>query len=300
MGTEIIPVERQRRILELVDERGVIRVNDLAEQFGVSVMTIRRDLMSLEEHGLLTRSHGGAVSRRRFQREPYFDQKGRRNRNEKLAIARAAAAMVEPGETIFVNSGSTTLELMRAIAAIELHVVTSNAGALSALRDPSIECIVIGGVYRPRSNSFVGGLALQTLRQVYGSKAFIGVDGLSIEAGLTTPHHQEAEIAREMIRRTQGEVVVLADSSKIGGVSPFVTALLDDVDVVVTDSGISDEYRTALEEHDIRVVVAQVVGEPAPGETDAGDGAPVADAGHATARTADHAAREAIPPAAES
>lgn len=256
VGTEIIPVERQRRILELVDERGVIRVNDLSERFDVSVMTIRRDLIALEEQGLLSRSHGGAVSRRRFQREPYFDQKGRRNQAEKRAIARAAAALVEAGETILVNSGSTTLELLRTLPDIELRVVTSNAGALQALQSPAIECIVVGGVYRPRSNSLVGGLAIRTLEQVYGGKAFIGVDGLAIEAGLTTPHHQEAEIAREMIRRTRGEVIVLADSSKVGGIAPFVTAPLDEVDIVITDSGIGDEYRVALEERGIRVVVA--------------------------------------------
>ena len=251
-------MERQRQIVEIVDDRGVIRVNELSERFAVSVMTIRRDLMALEERGLLNRSHGGAVSRRRFQREPYFDQKDRRNRREKTAIAQAAAALVEAGETILVNSGSTTLEFLRALPPIELRVVTSNAGALTALDSPTIECIVIGGVYRRRSNSFVGGLAVQALSQVFASKAFIGVDGLSFDAGLTTPHHQEAEIAREMIRRTRGEVVVLADSSKIGGVSPFVTAPLDVVDVVVTDSGLSEEYLAMFEERGIRVVIAPV------------------------------------------
>ena len=258
MAAEIIPVERQRQILDIVDEHGVIRVNELSERFGVSVMTIRRDLMALEEQGLLSRSHGGAVSRKRFTREPYFDQKGRRNRDEKVSIARAAANLAEPGETVFVNSGSTTLELLRALPPIELRVVTSNAGAISALTSPSIECIVAGGVYRPRSNSFVGGFAIRALEQIYGSKAFIGVDGLSLEAGLTTPHHQEAEIAREMISRTRGEVIVLADSSKIGGVAPFVTATLDAIDLVVTDSGIADEYRSALEERGVRVMIVPV------------------------------------------
>ena len=272
MGTEIIPLERQRQILELVDDRGVIRVNELSERFGVSVMTIRRDLMALEEQGFLNRSHGGAISRRRFQREPYFDQKGRRNRVEKVSIARAAAALVEAGETILVNSGSTTLELLRALPEVELRVVTSNAGALSVLASPAIECIVVGGVYRPRSNSFVGGLAVQTLQQVFGGKSFIGVDGLSLEAGLTTPHHQEAEIAREMIRRTRGEVIVLADSSKIGGVAPFVTGPLEDVDIVVTDSGIGEEYESALEERGIRVIVAPVEADAAAGPAPDDDG----------------------------
>lgn len=219
-------------------------------------MTIRRDLVTLEEQGHLRRSHGGAISRRRFQRESNYDQKGKRNRSEKEAIGRLAATLVEPGETILVNSGSTTLEVLRHLPDIELRVVTSNAGAISALMSSRIECIVLGGVYRRRSNSFVGGFAVQTLGNVFGSKAFIGVDGLDLEAGLTTPHHQEAEIAREMIRRTRGEIIVLADSSKIGGVAPFVTTSLDPIDVIITDTGITDEYRSALEERGMTVLLA--------------------------------------------
>lgn len=263
MANEIIPIERQQRILEIIDEQGVVRVNELSRLFEVSVMTIRRDLVTLEEQGLLRRSHGGAVSRRRFQREPNYDQKGKRNRAEKEAIGRLAASLVEPGETILVNSGSTTLEVLRHLPDIEVRVVTSNAGAISALIPQRVECIFLGGVYRQRSNSFVGGFAAQTLDSVYGSKAFIGVDGLDLEAGLTTPHHQEAEIARQMIRRARGEVIVLADSSKIGGVAPFVTANLDAADIVVTDSRVGDEYRSALEERGIVVLLAEVEAGPA-------------------------------------
>jgi len=267
---EIIPIERQQRILEIVDEHGVVRVNELSRLFSVSVMTIRRDLVTLEEQGLLRRSHGGAISRRRFQSEPYFDQKGRRNRAEKEAIGRLAASLVEPGETILVNSGSTTLEMLRHLPDVELRVVTSNAGAVSALRASRVECIVVGGVYRQRSNSFVGAFAVQTLDNVFGSKAFIGVDGLDLEAGITTPHHQEAEIARQMIRRTRGEIVVLADSSKIGGVSPFLTAGLDAVDIIVTDEGIAGEYRSALEERGISVLIAEVEAEDEVAENNSG------------------------------
>lgn len=258
MGSEILPLERQRRIQELVDERGVVRVAELSELLDVSEMTIRRDLMYLEDQGLLTRSHGGAVTRRRFQHEPNFDQKDRRNRREKEAIARAAANLIEAGETILVNSGSTTLELLRRLPDVELRIVTSNAGALSAVTAESIECIVIGGVYRRRSNSFVGGIAIEALARVFGSKCFIGVDGVDLDAGLTTPHHQEAEVAAQMIRRTKGEVIVLADSSKVGAIAPFVTAPLEVVDTLVTDSQIRPEHLDALRERGIRVVVAQL------------------------------------------
>ena len=258
MATDFIPVERQQRILDVVDDRGVVRVTELSKLFGVSEITIRRDLIALESEGLLTRSHGGAISPRHFQREPHYSQKGERNLQEKQAIGRTAAAMVESGETVLVNSGSSTLEFLRRLPNVELRVVTSNAGAPEVLYEKAIECIVVGGVYRARSNSFVGGLAVLTLEQVYGAKAFIGVDGLALEAGITTPHHQEAEIARLMIRRTRGKVVVLADSSKIGGISPFVTAPLSEVDVLVTDAGVTNEYRNALEEQGVHVVVADV------------------------------------------
>ncbi len=261
MPTEIIPAERQQQILLLVHELGAIRVNDLSERFGVSVMTIRRDLQVLEEQGMLSRSHGGAVSRRRFEREHYFDQKGQWKPEQKVAIGKRAAQLVDPGETILVNSGSTALQFLRNLPSVELRVITSNAGAISVLQAPSLECIVIGGVYRPRSNSFVGGLALQTLSQVFASRAFLGVDGISIETGLTTPHHQEAEITGEMIRRTRGNVIILADSSKVGGVAPFVTAPIDVVDILVTDSGLPEEDRAALEERGIQVLIAEVDGQ---------------------------------------
>lgn len=257
MAHEIIPIERRQRILEIVDEEGVVRVNELSRMFDVSVMTVRRDLVALEDQGLLRRSHGGAISRRRFQREPNYDQKNRRNRAQKEAIGRLAATLVEPGETILVNSGSTTRELLRNLPDVELRVVTSNAAAISAIVSAGIECVVIGGVYRPRSNSFVGAFAMETLERVHGSRAFIGVDGLDLEAGLTTPHHQEAEVARRMIQRTRGEIVVLADSSKIGGVSPFVTAAVERTDILVTDSGIQDEHHEALEALGVRVLIAQ-------------------------------------------
>lgn len=257
MSVDAIPGERRQSIARLVDERGVVRVTELSRIFAVSEMTIRRDLMSLEEEGLLSRSHGGAVSHRRFERELVFSQKGSRNIEQKRAIGRRAAQLVEEGETIFVNSGSTTLELLRALTARELRVVTSNAGALSVVDEDAIELILAGGVYRRRSNSFVGGLAVLILDQIYAARSFIGVDGIDLDAGLSTPHHQEAEIARLMIRRTRGPVVVLADSSKIGGVSPFVTAPVNVVDTLVTDSGIADESVAAFAEQGIRVIIAE-------------------------------------------
>ena len=121
-----------------------------------------------------------------------------------------------------------------------------------------MELILIGGLLRSQSNSLVGSLATLSLQQVYGSKAFIGVDGLSVKYGLTTPILEEAEIAREMIRRTPGPVIVVADHSKLSVVSNFMTAPIDQVDMLVTDQGLNNELREELEKIGIKVIIADL------------------------------------------
>jgi DeoR family fructose operon transcriptional repressor len=221
----------------------------------VSEITIRRDLDILEGKGVLERTHGGAISSRRVSTEPLYDQKNRVEMAEKIAIGRAAAALIESGDTVLINSGSTNLQVIRNIRAQDVRLITSNAGAVA---DPpaGTEMVLIGGLYRPQSNSFVGAFAALTLERVYGSKAIIGVDGVSYKYGLTTPNHQEAEIGRLMIERTRGPVIVVADHTKIGVVSNFLTARIDEADILVTDSGFEEEYRDDLEKAGVQIIVA--------------------------------------------
>jgi len=226
--------------------------------FGVSELTIRRDLDDLEKKEILERTHGGAVYNQRMRTEPLYEQKYRIRRREKEAIGQAAAKLIEDGDTLLINSGSTTREVIHNITRKKVRIITSNLGALFELKESDIELILIGGYYRYQSNSLVGTIASLSLKQVYGSKAIIGVDGISIKYGLTTPILEEAEIARQMIERTPGPIIVVADHSKVGVVSNFLTASIDKVSILVTDGGIDDGYRNDLENEGIKVVVAPI------------------------------------------
>jgi DeoR family fructose operon transcriptional repressor len=165
---------------------------------------------------------------------------------------------VEPGDTLLINTGSTTSQVLRHLSVNPLRVITSNANALLEVSDPDIELILTGGVFRRQSNSLIGALAHSVLGKVCGSKAVIGVDGLSIKFGLTTPIQQEAEVTRMMMERTQGPVIVVADHSKMGVVSNFVTAPIKKINILVTDAGIKPDFTKMLQDLGIQVVIATV------------------------------------------
>ncbi|HOV39317.1 MAG TPA: DeoR/GlpR family DNA-binding transcription regulator [Spirochaetales bacterium] len=257
MGSGPIPADRRRQIHELLQRKGVVAVSELSKLLGVSDLTIRRDLDEMSRQGMLERTHGGAILNQRVSVEPLYQQKDAAHKEEKESIGNAAAALVEDGDTLLINSGSTTLEVIRALKNRKVRIITSNIGAVGIAAEGSFECILIGGVYRSRSNSLIGALAELSLQQVYGSKAFIGVDGISFKYGLTTPILEEAEIARSMIERTPGPVIVVADHSKIGVVSNFVTAPIDKVHILVTDSRIEENFRLELEKVGIRIIIAE-------------------------------------------
>lgn len=255
----LIPAERRNRIHEIIKTQGSVRVSALSELLSVSELTVRRDLKHLERDGILERTHGGAIHSHRMREEPLYTEKDRLNREEKRQIGAAAAALVEDGDTLLINSGSTTLQIFRHLAGRKnLRVITSNVGAFLETQGVELDLILTGGAYRKQSNSLVGPLAMLSLQQVYGSKCFIGVDGVSLNHGVTTPILQEAEIARSMIERTRGQVIVVADCSKIGVVADFVTAPIEKIDVLVVDSRFDESYRDELEELGIEIVIASL------------------------------------------
>jgi DeoR/GlpR family transcriptional regulator of sugar metabolism len=262
--TDLIPAERRIRIQKIIRAQGGVRVSHLSDLLGVSKITIRRDLEQLEEEGILERTHGGAIIIHRMPYEPPFIEKDNINREAKRCIGMAAAQLVEDGDTILVNSGSTTLRIFPNLTGIEnLRVITNNMGAFLEIRDADLELILTGGIFREQSNSLIGPLAIQNIRKVFATKCFIGVDGISRKHGLTTPILQEAEVAQTMIERTRGQVIVVADPSKLGVVSNFVTAPIDQVDTLVTSKGANEEYLTELEEEGVDVIIAPSVTENA-------------------------------------
>lgn len=251
-----LPAERHRRILELLEDHRVVRVSALAELLVVSEVTVRRDLEALERRGLLERTHGGAVAAHRFRAEPAYDVAISSNAEEKRLIGQAAAALVEPGDALYLNGGTTTLQVFRHLHGSGARVVTNHVGIALEAVDRDVELLLLGGHYRAPSNSVVGPFATDALRRTHATKAFIGVEGISVGAGLTTPVASEAEIARVMIEQTRGRVIVVADHSKVGTVADFVIAPLDQVDTLVVDDGATPEYVHRLSESGLDVVVA--------------------------------------------
>lgn len=257
MTQTLIPVDRQARIQRLIEEKGILKVTQLSQLFGVTELTIRRDFDILEKKGVLERTHGGAILRRRIKDEPLYAEKNQKFRFQKEKIGKAVHQFIEPGDTLLINTGSTSSQVLRHLSGTNLRVITSNANALVEIENPEIEVILTGGLYRRQSNSLIGDLAHTTLKNICGSKAIIGVDGISLRFGLTTPVQEEAAVARLMINQTLGPVIVVADSSKMGVVSNFVTAPIDKVNILITDPGIKPGFKRELEEMGITVIIAK-------------------------------------------
>lgn len=240
---------RHRKILEMVYERRAVAADELAREFGVSRITIRRDLQALADEQLLRRTRGGAQRLPDQQLESLFESKDRTARREKVAIGRAVAALIPEHETVFLNGGSTTLEVMRQLEGRQLRVVTNNAACLGLDLGPGIELIVLGGEYRPQSRSLVGPLTVAALRTVYAGITVLGINGVSVKRGCTTAVQPETAVNQAMLANTSGQVVMVADHHKLGSVSSFLTCPIDRVDLLVTDwrapAGLCEELAAA-------------------------------------------------------
>jgi DeoR family fructose operon transcriptional repressor len=211
----------------------------------------------LEEQGILERTHGGAILSQRLKLEPEYAARELAHPEEKSIIGAAAAALIEEGDTIFVNSGTTTTEVIRHIpGGAKVTVVTNNLSAAMQVHEVGFELIMLGGTFYPRSNAVVGHFAAENLRQMNANKAFIGADGISLKYGYTVPSNPEAELVHLMIERTRGQVIVVADHSKWGVVSNCEVARIDEVHTLVTDDGFSARARAALEARNVKVIVA--------------------------------------------
>lgn len=257
----MLAVERQAQILELVERNGVVRVSDLAAQFGVSDMTIRRDLDTLVARGSLDKVHGGATTRRPAStEEPGFDTKSAQQQEEKEAIARQAVQLVRPGSAIGLSAGTTTWTLARYLREVpQLTVVTNSmrvAEVLQADRDMESNVVLTGGVRTP-SDALVGPLAVSALTQLHLDIVFLGVHGVETKAGFTTPNLLEAETNRALVAAGR-RLVVLADHSKWATVGISTIAALEQADVLITDDGMPQDARETLAEYIDEVIVAPV------------------------------------------
>jgi DeoR/GlpR family transcriptional regulator of sugar metabolism len=261
--------QRQARIVDEVRRRGGVRVSDLTTLFDVSDMTVRRDLEELDRRGLLHKVHGGAVAASNSAEEPGFEAKSLRERQEKDALAAAAAALVVPGQALAVSAGTTTRALATALAPIpDITVVTNSvrvAEAFTASAGPSRQIVVLTGGVRTPSDALVGPVADAAIRSLHVDVLFLGVHGMDPVAGLTTPNLAEAETNRAFLAHAQ-KVIVVADHTKWRTVGLCTFGPLSAVDVLVTDDGIDRDARVVLGDTVGELVLAPV------GAQDGGDG----------------------------
>ncbi|MEO7208400.1 MAG: DeoR/GlpR family DNA-binding transcription regulator [Steroidobacteraceae bacterium] len=236
---DLLVGERRHRILELLREQGRVTVEALASRFVTSAVTIRSDLTALEANGALERTHGGALLSEDDNDRP-LAVKRTLHHAEKVRIAKAAVALIQSGETVILDSGTTTAEIAKQIRKLEgftLNVITNALNIATLLADvPFVRLIMPGGILRPESNSLSGHMAEAALAVLQADRLFLGADGLDPERGVMTPHLPEAQLNAKMIAISR-QVVAVADSSKLMRRNISLIARVDQLHMLITDSG---------------------------------------------------------------
>jgi len=240
--------ERRQQILNLLQETGTLNVSQLADQFSVSVVTIRKDLDGLESEDLLQRTFGGAVFSHRSRFNRSFLERAQEHRREKCAIAAAAYSYIKDGDTIMLDAGTSTLALAEYLKTHikSAFIITCSVPAALELSSAGYDILLLGGTVRNKSLALLGRETLTTIERYRADKAFLGSTGFTAEMGHTTPNPDDAQI-KEALMRAANESYVLVDSSKYGHRCLTSFARLRDVDLTITDSNLSRSKAKVLE-----------------------------------------------------
>ncbi len=251
----LLVAERRNRIVELAWQHGKVTVEGLAARFVTSAVTIRSDLAALEAAGTLERTHGGALLRRDNDDQP-LNVKRTLHHAEKVRIAKVAVSLIQDGETLILDSGTTTAEIARQIRKLEdrtINVITNALNIAVLLADvPFVRLIMPGGILRPESNSLSGHMAEAALAHLQADRLFLGADGLDPELGVMTPHLAEAQLNAKMIEISR-QVIAVADSSKLMRRNISLIARVEQLHLLVTDSGANDEVVAEFERRGVEV-----------------------------------------------
>lgn len=250
--------ERRREIVSILKSEGRVSVDVLAQRFKVSTVTLRTDLAQLAKKGILVRSYGGATLPSGSREEFPLNIKSAIHHAEKARIGRRAAQMVEPHQTIILDSGTTSAEVAKAIKSAHPAGLTVITHALNIAQEfgdaPNVSVIVIGGLMRHVSGSLVGPQAEHMMRQLHADHFFLGIDGLSAENDLSTPDLLEAQLNSLMMQMAQ-EITVVADASKIGRRSLSVIGNVSVVDRLITDSRIASEAAEKIRQSGVELLI---------------------------------------------
>lgn len=248
--------ERRRAILDLLSRQGRVLVTELARHFETSQVTIRKDLDGLHAHGMVHRTHGGALpSRHGALEDPTLREKEKLHRQKKLRIAGSAASMVREGQVIILDSGTTTTAIARALRSFQnLTIITNAVNIAAELAGTAVEVILTGGTLRKNSFSLVGPIAEETLRRLNADLLFLGVDGFDVHYGLSTPNLLEAKVNRVMVEVAKRTVAV-CDSSKFGRRSLSLIVPTSALQEVITDRGAPKSDLSVLKQARIEVTL---------------------------------------------
>lgn len=250
--------QRQERILQLLRQKQLASVAELAKHFHVTPATIRRDLEALEEQGSLKRFFGG-VEYILPQSEYVQYQTSKKDLTPaKQAIARRAAAMISNGDTVFLNSSTTTLFILDYLENIHASIITNNARAIDANIPEAVDLLLTGGEVYGNRQSLVGEFAQDATRKVIANKCFLGISGISAARGVTSSYVQEVAVNRSMIAQCSGPIIVVADSSKIGTNQSFVDYGLEMITHLITDSGADPKELELIRQKGVEVITVDV------------------------------------------
>ncbi len=249
----MLAIDRQRRILDLVNGTGSLRTTDTATLLGVTDETVRKDFEVLEKRGELIRIHGGASRPDRIKEEQPFNERQAVRRDEKLVIARLAASRIQANETIFLDASSTVLTLTEFLPDVPLTVLTNALNVVTALAErANLDLICTGGAFDVRSRSFIGLIAENSLKRYNIHRMFFSGNGLHLDRGVSERNSRQAAFKERVIASAE-DVVMLADHSKLGQKSAFFFAEVSALSCLITDAAADSSFTDALQAKGIEV-----------------------------------------------
>ncbi len=253
----MLAIERQRRILDLLNRGGSLRTMETAEALGVTDETVRKDFELLEKRGKLIRMHGGASRVETIREDLPFNQRQAVRRDEKRAIAKLAASRIRPNENIFLDASSTALTLTEFLPDFPLTILTNALNVITALSDrPGLELICTGGLFDAKSRSFIGLVSENSLQRYHIHRMFLSGNGLNIERGVSESNSRQAAFKERVIASAE-DVVFLADHSKLGQKASFFFAQVTDLGCVVTDRKADPEFVEELRIQGVEVLIEE-------------------------------------------
>jgi DeoR/GlpR family transcriptional regulator of sugar metabolism len=253
--TCVLAPRRQELIVRYLQTQGESSIRDLIKLLGVSRETVRRDLQVLEEQGIIKKIHGGAVLSR-MSEEPSYSIRTISHVQVKLRIGQAAFELIEDGDTIFIDSGTTTLQLASLLQPNQhLTIFTNSLTIATLLAEHGLPVYVLGGLLRPGEMSLSGAMAQAAAEMIHVDKAFIGVGGISLQHGVTDFHLEDVALRRTMVRQAI-KAYILADSSKFGVTALASLVPVHEIDAIISDSKIDEVIMQALQAQGIHIILA--------------------------------------------